>query len=89
MSETAANDSVPVAALEECLECPVCLELPQRPPVFQCERGHILCSRCHARLNICPSCQMPLGLMRCLVAEKILEKVPMACKFAKNGCRQR
>ena len=89
MSQTAANASVPVTALEDCIECPVCMEVPTSPPIFQCERGHILCKTCHSKLSNCPSCSGALRSTRCLVAEKLLEKVPVMCNFAKNGCSER
>ena len=89
MSKAAANDSVSVSVVTECLECQVCWEVPSGPPIYQCENGHILCKSCYPKLGTCPSCNIGLRSMRCLVAEKILEKVAVPCKFAKNGCSER
>ena len=30
--------------LKDVLECPVCLRIPRSAPIFQCERGHVVCS---------------------------------------------
>ena len=89
MSEIASNDSVPVADLEEFLECPVCLEVPKSAPIYQCRNGHILCVKCKAKITVCPSCQEPMGSTRNLLAEKLLERVPVKCEFAANGCAER
>ena len=80
---------MPIADLEECLECPICLEVPKCAPIYQCRNGHILCNKCKAKITVCPSCQEPMGTSRSLLAEKLLEKVPVKCKFAENGCGKR
>ena len=28
--------------LQEVLECPVCYNIPEEPPVYQCENGHLV-----------------------------------------------
>ena len=57
--------------LKDVLECPVCLEVPRQPPIYQCERGHCVCSVCHAKLTNCPVCRIPLGKTRSLIFEKV------------------
>ena len=32
--------------VERELECPVCMDV-SRPPIYQCEEGHIICSSCN------------------------------------------
>ena len=54
------------------LECPVCLNIPDTTPVFQCKNGHIICSGCRAKLNICPVCRVPFGYSRSLTSEKLI-----------------
>ena len=38
-------------------------------------------------MSTCPQCRDPLGNIRSLVSEKMLEKLPCVCKFADNGCQ--
>ena len=74
--------------LEESLECPICFQIPQSAPIYQCENGHMICNSCHQRLTICPSCRKPLGKIRCMFAEQILQKISFSCPFA-PGCKVR
>ena len=60
--------------LKEVLECPVCLRIPRCAPVFQCERGHVVCNECHPKLVTCPVCRLPLGKTRSLISEKVLSR---------------
>ena len=41
---------------EEALLCPVCL-LSASPPIFSCQRMHLVCSSCKPKLNSCPECR--------------------------------
>jgi hypothetical protein len=75
--------------LEESLECPICCFIPTSTPIYQCENGHIICKACHQRLTVCPSCRKPLGNIRCMYAEQMLEKVSVPCPFAHHGCKIR
>ncbi len=72
-----------INSLKEQLKCPVCLELPKSPPIYQCPNGHIVCNICHKKLQVCPQCREPLGKNRNLFAENIME---WPCPFAKHGC---
>jgi len=54
-------------------QCPVCLEVPRQPPVYQCKNGHCVCRGCHEQLTNCPVCRVSLGNIRCLIFEKSLE----------------
>ena len=48
--------------LSEELECPVCLQLPRNPPIFQCENGHLICCDCHPKLESkCPQVSFKYG----------------------------
>ena len=60
--------------LKDVLECPVCLRIPRSAPIFQCERGHVVCSECHPKLVTCPVCRLPLGKTRSLISEKVLAR---------------
>ena len=46
--------------------------MPRNPPVYQCDRGHMLCNECHGKLTNCPVCRLPLGKTRSLITEKVL-----------------
>lgn len=75
-----------IGSLNEQLECPVCLELPKSPPIYQCPNGHMVCNICHGKLQECPQCREPLGKNRNLFAENIMK---WPCPFAKHGCTDR
>ena len=57
--------------LEDMLECPVCLHIPEKPPIFQCPLGHIICSKCHNLLAECPICREQIGNTRSIISEKV------------------
>ncbi len=60
--------------LKEFLECPVCLRVPRSTPVYQCDRGHIVCNECHPKLSLCPMCRCPMGHTRSLISEKVMNR---------------
>ncbi|CAK8578123.1 unnamed protein product [Lathyrus sativus] len=69
------------------LDCFICSE-PLTIPIFQCENGHIACSKCCGELrNKCPMCLMPIGYNRCRAVEKLLESIKISCPNAKYGCK--
>ena len=73
--------------LKDLLECPVCLRVPRSSPIYQCARGHVVCSECRPNVTTCPQCRDPLvGNIRSLISEKMLEKLPCVCKYTDNGC---
>jgi hypothetical protein len=67
------------------LECPICYEVPQNGPIFQCENGHFICCECRKQVQTCPSCRGTMIKSRNLFAEKALENLSKSCKF---GCNQ-
>lgn len=69
------------------VECHACSRIPMDAPVFQCDSGHIICKDCRSVLEHCPTCNIPLGQTRNIIAERMLEKLPRPCQFAENGCR--
>merc|ERR1719341_2702266 len=81
------TDMIKKDDLKDILECPVCLRVPRGTPIYQCARGHIVCSECRPNVTTCPQCRDPLGNIRSLISEKMLEKLPAVCKFADNGCQ--
>ena len=64
-----------IKELEQELECPICMDI-SRPPIYQCEEGHIICSTCKPLLTNCPHCSKPYSnpVIRCRFAEKLSER---------------
>ena len=58
--------------------------MPRNPPVYQCDRGHMLCNECHGKLNNCPVCRVPLGKTRSLITEKVLNLFKINHKIPKS-----
>ena len=56
------------------LECPICLECPETKPIYQCDKGHVHCNKCHDNIEHCPVCRSTFIEIRALVAEQILER---------------
>ena len=67
--------STSIEELRKSLECPVCWEIPEAGPLYQCENGHTLCSGCNGKVKkLCPVCRvkLPKDRIRNLYAEKKL-----------------
>lgn len=80
------NDTISdeLREIETELECPVCMEI-SRPPIYQCEEGHIICSSCKPLLTDCPhNCGKKYSEppIRCRFAEKLSNKY--AAQLAKH-----
>uniref|UniRef100_A0A182XVG5 Uncharacterized protein n=1 Tax=Anopheles stephensi TaxID=30069 RepID=A0A182XVG5_ANOST len=59
------------------LECPVCFDtIP--PPVFQCQNGHLVCSRCRVRAERCAICRERYTVGRSLLAEQVYQSITEA-----------
>ncbi|PSN36803.1 hypothetical protein C0J52_19388 [Blattella germanica] len=67
------------------LECPVCLEITT-PPILQCEQGHHVCSNCWEKVPSCPLCKRRKSKSRNYVAEALVEKFPLPCRYRVDGC---
>ena len=75
-SPTSKNKTeITFESLKEDLDCPVCYDVPESLPIYQCTQGHIICNSCYPKLNNCPVCRVILSpQIRALTAEKILQK---------------
>ena len=31
------------------VECPVCMEIPRKGPIYACPNGHLVCQRCKGK----------------------------------------
>lgn len=72
--------------IERELECPVCMEI-SRPPIYQCEEGHIICAKCKPLLTNCPhNCGKRYSepAIRCRFAEKLADKYSAQLARASN-----
>ncbi|KAJ0962746.1 hypothetical protein J5N97_027868 [Dioscorea zingiberensis] len=68
------------------LDCSRCCR-PFRPPIHQCVDGHVVCSPCLLSLSgKCPDCSEPIGLIRCLALERVIESLQTRCINARYGC---
>ncbi|TVU17710.1 hypothetical protein EJB05_33761, partial [Eragrostis curvula] len=77
----------------DALDCGVCF-LPLKPPIFQCEVGHLLCSPCRDRLAAAGKCHVcgiatAGGYRRCHGMERLVESVRVSCPYAVHGCTAR
>ena len=53
------SDGYKTARIEELmdtLECPVCLDTADTPPIYQCPEGHLICRDCNGKMVECPQC---------------------------------
>ena len=64
-----------IEGLISTLQCVVCLETAQKPPIYQCSEGHLLCQDCNQRNKDCPSCGNTLQNTRHKRAEEMAEKL--------------
>jgi len=71
------------------LQCPVCLESIQDPPIYLCEKGHPLCQTCRDPLKAqekpCPVCRGKLTDVRNMTVENMLQELPKT-KCKNEGC---
>lgn len=71
-------------------DCGVC-QCPLKPPIFQCEVGHMVCSECSEKMaaaETCHVCRRTLagGYKRCYGAEHIVESLRVPCPNKAYGC---
>jgi len=70
--------------MKKMVECPICLEVPRKGPIFMCPNGHFLCEKC--RRQNCPTCRAVMGDNKSILAVAVIENILHDCKFA--GCEQ-
>ncbi|TVU17676.1 hypothetical protein EJB05_33726 [Eragrostis curvula] len=75
------------------LDCGVCFSA-LKPPIFQCDNGHALCSSCRDKLAPAGKCHVcgittRLGYRRCLAMDHLVESIRVACPNAAHGCDAR
>ncbi|XP_066368835.1 uncharacterized protein [Miscanthus floridulus] len=76
----------------DALDCGVCF-LPLKPPIFQCNVGHVVCSLCRDKLQAtgkCHVCGVATGnYRRCHAMEQLVESIRVPCLYAAHGCALR
>ncbi|XP_020159043.1 putative E3 ubiquitin-protein ligase SINA-like 6 [Aegilops tauschii subsp. strangulata] len=76
------------------LDCSACYS-PLKPPVFQCDVGHLLCSSCSEKMagaRRCHACRRVLdgaGYRPCYSVDRILGCLQVSCPNAGYGCSAR
>ncbi|CAN6326729.1 unnamed protein product [Urochloa humidicola] len=75
------------------LDCGICF-LPLKPPIFQCNVGHVVCSLCHDKMGVPSSCHVcraltPGGYQRCHAMEQLVDSIHVPCLHAAHGCTDR
>ncbi|GJN36018.1 hypothetical protein PR202_gb24841 [Eleusine coracana subsp. coracana] len=71
------------------LDCGICF-LPLKPPIFQCEVGHVLCLRCQYKLAAgkrCHVCRRRTTFPRCFAMEQLVSSICVPCPHAGCGAR--
>ncbi|CAH1131171.1 unnamed protein product [Ceutorhynchus assimilis] len=67
------------------LVCPVCFEY-MHPPIFQCIKGHSICSSCKPQVVPCPVCRGEIRSTQNFLLENITGRMIYPCKYHKVGC---
>lgn len=75
--------------LQESVMCPVCLSIPRQPPVPCCQNGHVICSKCKERVEVCPTCRVTMTNCVSQVAATIIQRIQHPCDFRDAGCEAR
>ncbi|WOL09464.1 E3 ubiquitin-protein ligase [Canna indica] len=86
--QSSSDGGVCVRMDPDLLDCSICYE-PLRPPIFQCQNGHVACSSCCSKLfNKCHICSHAICYSRCLILEKVIESTKFSCMYADYGCNR-
>ena len=62
------------------LKCTSCKIVPRNPPVYQTDKGLVLCAECKPESKA-------KGIFQSPVIEKLVMKLPVSCKYQKNDCQ--
>ena len=71
-----------VDKLRDKVECRVCYDVPQKPPILVCPKGHVICKGC-ARNN-CPTCGGKMAGGKSILALTVIENIDHECHH--QGC---
>ena len=79
LEEELKSEKKKIDDMKKEIECPVCLEVPRKGPIFSCPNGHLVCQKC--KRESCPTCREVMGDNKSLVAVKLIERILHDCKF--------
>ena len=79
LEENLKSEKKRIDDMKKEIECPVCLEVPRKGPIFSCPNGHLVCQKC--KRESCPTCREVMGDNKSLVAVKLIERILHDCKF--------
>ncbi|TVU17656.1 hypothetical protein EJB05_33704, partial [Eragrostis curvula] len=72
----------------DAFDCGICFR-PLKPPIFQCNVGHVLCSPCLKKIENpakCHVCGTSGGFHRCHAMERVVESIHIPCPNSGSGC---
>ena len=78
IKEALKSEKKKVGEMKNRVECPVCLEVPRKGPVFICSNGHLVCKKC--KRESCPTCRVRMGDNKSLLAIAVIENILHDCK---------
>ncbi|CAO2185413.1 unnamed protein product [Urochloa humidicola] len=86
--DSAATEEVEVTMRISKLHCPLC-SFPLKPPIFQCDAGHLACSACSGLLfgNRCYDCDCTGSYGRDPALEDFLRAIRIPCPYDAYGCQ--
>ncbi|XP_071551752.1 uncharacterized protein [Panulirus ornatus] len=68
--------------------CPGC-QLFMYPPLYQCRKGHLVCSTCRYSLKqVCPTCKQRFAENTNMMMEQVCQLVKFPCRWAAEGCQE-
>lgn len=81
--EDIKNSTKKVENLKKHVECPICLEVPRKGPVYACPNGHFMCQGCYPYLiaKFCLICGTAMGNNKSILAVAVIDSVLHDCKF--------
>ncbi|EES17728.1 putative E3 ubiquitin-protein ligase SINA-like 6 [Sorghum bicolor] len=76
----------------DALDCGACYH-PLKPPIFQCNEGHVVCSSCRDKLVPAGKCHVcgtaTSNYHRCHAMERLVDSIRVPCPNAAYGCNTR
>ena len=77
--------------LDEDLDCICCFEELGLAHIYQCSKGHVICSKCKQKLQACPQCREVYGSVgiRNLILESIIAKMNPKSQIQKKPERKK